>query len=305
MPIDCQRFDNAQCEFKAYESSKSWIQLARAASAIGKGEKESWISGSPTADVGQMYSLGSESYRVSSALPYEEEKGWLETVAGFASRRTRVAAVPYLSPGSVYAVILDAAVESLEFGAEKSWLGIVQGVFAPGKVGHPAELYFRDLGVSSLVLDAVSSEPMALGPANKPPISQVDREYSAIIDTIHKSRAITDLHDNWDHEGARGYNVDTWKRATRFLSRQATFARDSLYSIGVPRIAPADCGSIDIHWISEDRELLINIPSTPSELGTYYGQKRSGDTISGVVNTDSPRGDLVVWLTQNKQKSGL
>ncbi len=78
------------------------------------------------------------------------------------------------------------------------------------------------------------------------------------------------------------------------------FAYSNRYSIGVPRIAPADHGSIDIHWMSGDQELLVNIPADPNELGTYYGQKRSGDTISGVVNTEAPRGDLVVWLTQNK-----
>jgi hypothetical protein len=135
-------------------------------------------------------------------------------------------------------------------------------------------------------------------------ISTPSDEPTDIQNAIKSSHVITDLRDNWDGEGTRGYSIDTWNRATGFLSAHATLAHAAGDSIGVPSISPAEHGSIDIHWLDEERELLVNIPSNAEEFGTYYGRKRSGDTVSGVLNTNTLREDLVAWLTQNNQNIG-
>jgi len=276
--------------------------LARAASAVGKGENLI-RDASSGAYCRNVYSADSEHDWLLGARTDEAEKNWFGIEVRSSPGEVEHAADQNLWFGSVYPIILDAAAEPVELGVEKNWLEMARAACRLGNAERAASLYFKDSGV--YFLDAVSYEPTTLGLGDDWAVSQPDTQYSAILVAIQKSRGITALHDDWDGEGAQGYDVQTWERATQFLLNQATFAHDNRYSIGVPRIAPADHGSIDIHWTSEGRELLVNIPADPNELGTYFGQKRSGDTISGVVNIGAPRGDLVVWLTQQNQKSGL
>jgi len=118
-----------------------------------------------------------------------------------------------------------------------------------------------------------------------------------ILDAINRSRTILSLADDWDGEGAVGYSTATWERATLFLLRQAKLAADQFHvALEVPGISPADQGSIDLFWRAQDRRLLVNFPADEGAPATYYGENRKGDTISGHINTESARADLIAWL---------
>lgn len=279
-----------ECEYKHWYEP-SWPELARAAVAVGEGEvRTEDIFWSPTFDL--AYSPGLSARAVKRGA----EKSWLEAVPIASSSEKAL----HASPGNFYHLIWNAAAEPIALMTEKSWLETAQaahaGYFSPGNFYN---LIF-DFMAEPVALDAIDdSLREAEAVLLHGPISKVDQDYSAILNAIEISRGITHLHANWDGEGAQGYDVHTWERATAFLSRHSSFAQKRGYVIGVSSIAPADHGSIDIYWMDESRELLINIPADPNELGTYYGRKRTGDTISGVLNTDTFREDLVAWLTQN------
>ena len=131
--------------------------------------------------------------------------------------------------------------------------------------------------------------------------NEVGRGVRAINDAIEDSRRILDLGEDWDDQGSPGYQESTWRRATGFLAEMARVARTTLgLPLPVPMISPAGGGSIDLYWRDEQRSLLVNIPSDPAELGTYYGQNDLGDTTAGQLNPASARIHLVAWLAQQE-----
>lgn len=125
-------------------------------------------------------------------------------------------------------------------------------------------------------------------------------DWSAITNAVERSMAILQLRDDWDGEGAQGYDRDTWQRAADFVLEQSRYARDCFRrSLGVPRISPADDGSIDVMWISDSAKLLVNFPRNSKEGATFYGANPEGGTVSGMLG-EKNRPDLVLWLTQLK-----
>jgi hypothetical protein len=125
-------------------------------------------------------------------------------------------------------------------------------------------------------------------------------EYLAIYGAIEQSRCIGELDENWDDEGAQAYAKSTWRRAAFFTAAEAEAARDAGLSIGIPMIAPADAGSVDIHWQNPGRTLLINVPADLDESATFYGESDTGETISGLLDTTAARTDLLMWLSGAK-----
>ena len=79
----------------------------------------------------------------------------------------------------------------------------------------------------------------------------------ALAETIQESRRILDLHDNWDHKGAVGYDESTWNRTTSYL-RLLEHAYFDAYGAGIPAplIGPADEGSIELFWNASKRESI-------------------------------------------------
>src|ERR1043166_490976 len=128
--------------------------------------------------------------------------------------------------------------------------------------------------------------------------SDILRDYLAIREAVQRSKSLTNLVDDWDDEGAAGYHHLTWRRAVDFVLAQAKASRDSGLAAGVPRISPADQGSIDIYWRNAASDLLINIPADLARSATYYGTNSRGETVSGLLDTGSSRLDLLLWLTK-------
>ncbi len=156
MPIPFfKHFDDDQCEYKPwYEPTKSWIQLARVASAVGKGGGTWTADISPGAEFGRSYSAGSEVGWLPGVVSYGGENV-PEIATGSPAGPVKHAAVPYFSLGSDYAVILDAAAEPTKLGEEKDWLEMARDASSSGKVGY-TDLYFKHLGAYPPLVDAVT-----------------------------------------------------------------------------------------------------------------------------------------------------
>lgn len=116
---------------------------------------------------------------------------------------------------------------------------------------------------------------------------------------IEKSKFILTLPDNWDDEGAVGYQQETWHRATSFLwVCEHMYCNITTFHIPVPRITPGPDGTIDIYWKNKNRELLLNIPVSPDEHASFYGDNTLGQQIKGKFDTSDVSEWLIFWLVQ-------
>jgi len=120
---------------------------------------------------------------------------------------------------------------------------------------------------------------------------------SHIKEAIHSSRRILELTNNWDDEGSPGYQEQTWIRATKFVARAASdYRRHHHVWVIPPRILAGPEGSIDIHWKTQKRELLINIPADNEAGAGYFGTGGPKDNIKGKLDTSSNNEWVLAWL---------
>jgi len=106
---------------------------------------------------------------------------------------------------------------------------------------------------------------------------------------------ILNIQDDEDSDEFVAYTQTTLSRAIEFLRRQMIHAHSAnVVGMGIPRICPADRGSIDLYWEKTDRTLLINFPPD-DDSASYYGRKPKSE-ISGRFDPSDPRAELVFWL---------
>ena len=123
-----------------------------------------------------------------------------------------------------------------------------------------------------------------------------------LIDAIQQSRVILQFEDDWDGEGSPGYSESTWNRAQNFLLKNALqLWRRHKTCFDPPTIQPGPHGSIDLHWRTPKRELLINVPFNLKEPISYYGDDRDEGTENAIrgKNLDDASGDtewIFLWL---------
>jgi hypothetical protein len=129
---------------------------------------------------------------------------------------------------------------------------------------------------------------------------RTERISNSLSNAIRASRYILDLDDDWDEEGSQRFNETTWKRATNFITQVAVSFRKQPdgFWIDPPRILPGPKGSIDIHWKTLKRELLINVPDDDKCPADYYGSGGSADIIKGKLETSAKNEWILVWLTR-------
>ena len=124
-----------------------------------------------------------------------------------------------------------------------------------------------------------------------------------LAQAIQRSRRILELGDDWDEEGSPGYSEETWSRAVEFLTvSKRRYWKETKKPVLVPTISPGPYGSIDLHWKTPNRELLINIPRNPEEPVSYYGDDRKDGTQNAIrgksLDTSQYERWIFDWLMQ-------
>jgi hypothetical protein len=135
-------------------------------------------------------------------------------------------------------------------------------------------------------------EPYSLGSLS---VREQELEWRAMEDEIKAACYILRIQNEEGSEEYVPYTRETLDRATGFLTRQMIHAHSArVVGMGVPRICPADRGSIDLYWEKNDRTLLVNfLPG--SQVANYYGRKPKSE-ISGRFDPAEARVELVSWL---------
>lgn len=121
-----------------------------------------------------------------------------------------------------------------------------------------------------------------------------------VREAIEASRDLLQLEDNWDEEGGRRIDEDTWLRTVRFLTRYASWLWDaSGRALDVPDIMPVPEGSIDLHWDYPKYELLINIPAQSDKPAGFYGDDRGKIVIEGHFDPQDFNEGLALWFKKS------
>lgn len=119
---------------------------------------------------------------------------------------------------------------------------------------------------------------------------------------IEESRKLLSLEKDWDGEGSPPVETETWERAIAFLRKHARFLVNcASHDVPIPEILPGPQGSIDIHWESNDLELLVNIPADPEKPAGFYGDdKVYRSVIKGSFDDRYINLGLIQWLIKEK-----
>jgi|GEM_PF-2258983 len=126
-------------------------------------------------------------------------------------------------------------------------------------------------------------------------------EITALREAINKSRSILEEKD--DRDDVENVSESTWNRAQSFLMKNALkMWRFHKTCFDPPKIRAVGDGTIDLHWKSPTRELLINVPVGSEEPIGYYGDDRAEGTKDAVRGKDlesSPDAEWIfLWLMQ-------
>lgn len=117
-----------------------------------------------------------------------------------------------------------------------------------------------------------------------------------LLREIERSREMLAWEDDWDGEGSPRFEEATWKRAIDLLDRHARPLFERGVILPTPRILPGPDASIDLHWETGQRELLINVPSDGGP-ASYYGETAGKNSVKGKIETDKLDLLLFTWLT--------
>lgn len=122
--------------------------------------------------------------------------------------------------------------------------------------------------------------------------------FTRLYTVINESRSLLQLPDDWDEEGSSAIDPKAWERATHLIKWHAAllWARQGMI-LPTPRILPGPDGSIDIHWRTESRELLLNVPIDAAEPASYYGDDFGSDSRKGTLEPGAVDMGLFSWLT--------
>ena len=114
---------------------------------------------------------------------------------------------------------------------------------------------------------------------------------------VFESRSILELPDDWDANGTSAFSQAHLARATGFLFGAVTSIWESERKVlAVPAIQPVSGGSIDIHWKTDDAELLINVPPSDDALAKFYGDNFGKRVIKGMLELSKEDYTLLLWL---------
>jgi len=126
----------------------------------------------------------------------------------------------------------------------------------------------------------------------------IDDKIENIYSTIIESQTLREYRDDWDAEGAIGFNELVYDRAINLLIKYSEYALSEFdLSISSPEINMGRDGSIDLEWRHNNNILLLNILNCNDFSAHYYGHDISSDTIiKGSLSSFNINKVLAFWM---------
>jgi hypothetical protein len=131
-------------------------------------------------------------------------------------------------------------------------------------------------------------------PVSSPMLMDAGRD----TDLIQRLRAELPSEADWDGDGSPGYSAQAIERAVGLFCSLLRLGRRARVAVETPDFGPGPSGSIDLHWMGEAYELLINVPADPDSHPTFYGDNKGDIAIKGALDSDDESNleELIKWL---------
>ena len=145
------------------------------------------------------------------------------------------------------------------------------------------------------------------GDARQTSLPFVPKELSPILNAIENSEAIAGRQPDPTDDVPLACSRETWQRATRILIDHALAVWEKIKVVTrAPTIAAGPDGSIDLYWTASPYGLLINVPATPMEPATYFGDDATNpdsNRTSGKLDPTKPIDvGILMWLAHTAEK---
>jgi hypothetical protein len=142
-----------------------------------------------------------------------------------------------------------------------------------------------------------SSEPEEVAWEDTPQGSSrlLETQRKSIETEIEHARRI--LHQR-EVEGEKDlYSEETLDRAVAFLKTHIERVwRSYGTKAPIPTIGSGPRGSVDLYWKRPSFELLVNIPASADDLGTFYGRDKNQQTVKGSFDPKQLTLSIATWL---------
>jgi hypothetical protein len=110
---------------------------------------------------------------------------------------------------------------------------------------------------------------------------------------------LLEFEDDWDGNGSPGYSLETLQGAKDFLiSIYSRIWSKHQAKPDLPKISPGPDGTIDLHWKTGHRELLINIPVGGKGFAEFYGDNFEEEQLKGNLDLSVPNEWILLWLNR-------
>lgn len=125
----------------------------------------------------------------------------------------------------------------------------------------------------------------------------LELKFESLAISLLKSNELLLLENDWDEAGAVKIEEDTLIQAIKFLIRYAEWV-DEKTSIIIksPIIGPLSDGSIDLYWTHEKVDFVINIPTYPNMIASFYGDNQEGLYIEGKFNIEKDNPGMLLTM---------
>lgn len=112
-------------------------------------------------------------------------------------------------------------------------------------------------------------------------------------------RAELPIENDWDGEGSSGYSDAVVERAVLQATEMMQAGMWQGINIDVPDFGPGPEGSVDLHWVTGNYEVLVNVPADQLALPTFYCDDHHDSRLKGTLHPVKGAAFLAAWLREH------
>lgn len=113
------------------------------------------------------------------------------------------------------------------------------------------------------------------------------------LNSVYDFSKLLDFKGDPDDDDFISCSKETVERTKRFLVPYVNLIISAPF---LPKISPGPAGSIDIHWKTPKKDLLVNIPGDRTAPAQFYGDDYGHLSIEGKLSDDAVHPAIIMWL---------
>lgn len=139
------------------------------------------------------------------------------------------------------------------------------GARAAGRTGLAVRAWLEQAQFHSLLSDSVRSLQA------RAELTASNAQHK--LEALRQARGLLALRDGWGgYDGNRAFSEATIEAAVEVLDALYAYCSSQGVGLTAPIVGPADSGTVDIYWRTENGSLLVNIPEPGRDAITVTGK---------------------------------